>query len=70
MNAERHLAVYAPIIGVPSFGLWMFDPPPRQAVLPPEISDLWIFGDRLGFREHTVWHSSTGMLWRKLTYEP
>lgn len=69
MNADRHLAVYAPITGVPSFALWMFDPPPTEAVLPREISDLWIFGDRPGVCEHIVWHSCTGMSWRKLTYE-
>ncbi len=67
MTGERHLAVYAPITGVPSFALWMFEPPPTEALLPPEISDLWVFGDRPGVREHIVWHSRTGVPWRKLT---
>jgi hypothetical protein len=43
MGGERHLAVYAPVTGVASFALWMFEPPPTVANLHPEISDIWIF---------------------------
>jgi len=67
MGGERHLAVYAPVTGVASFALWMFEPPPTVANLHPEISDIWIFGDRFDTDEYVVWRSSSTVPWQKLT---
>jgi hypothetical protein len=67
MDGDRHLVVYAPVTGLASFALRTFEPPPTVASLPPEISDIWILGDKLGLDEFVVWRSSTTAPWQKMT---
>jgi hypothetical protein len=69
-SGERYLAVYAPPHSLASFGLWMYEPPPKRANLPPEISQLWIFGDDFGAKDDVVvWRAGLETTWQKAMYQ-
>jgi len=70
-RGERHLVVYAPVTALAAYALWDFEPPRVVANLPPEISDIWIIGDRRVARDtdddYVTWRSSATAPWQKLT---
>ena len=69
-GGERYLAVYAPPHSFASFGLWMYEPPPKRANLPGEISQIWIFGDDFGRKDDVVvWRAGPETTWQKAMYQ-
>lgn len=65
--SERHLLVYMPLTN-PEVACVLadFQPPIKNPDLPPEITDVWAFGETLAEGEIATWRASTNSPWRSL----
>lgn len=64
---ERHLLVYVhPRNFLPWCALVDFEPPPELPELPPEITDVWAFGETRSENEYVIWRASVTSPWRRL----